>query len=887
MKPVNTDIQPPQWAVRFFRWYCNDHLSEAVLGDMQELYRRRRGNLGKRRADLLFITNVLLFLQPFAIRKKRYVESSNHFAMFTNYLKITWRSMSRQKMYTFIKIGGFSLGLATCMLIFLFIRHEVSYDKTYKEGDRLYRVFNDYRHSDAERWTAFPANMASILKADYPEVELSARLIPYKWFNAGSNLFRREDQSENTYEEGFAYADQELLQVLEIPVVYGNALHALDKPYTIVISKRMADKYFRGEDPTGRTIVLNDNRSEPYTIGAVMADFPPTSHLHYDFLITLKGVEFWPGEQTSWCCWNYNVYVRLQRGADPGVLAEKMLAIRDKYHVGFLKETGNQAASEVKKYHHFGLQPVSEIYLNPGKVSDQVRHGDLRYVWLFGGIACFILLLACINFINLSTARSANRAREVGLRKVVGSGRGYLVRQFLTESLMYSFLSFALAVLLVLLVLPYFNIVAGRALEVPWEAWWLVPLMVASAVFIGILAGIYPSLYLSAFKPADVLKGAVSRGSKSPALRNALVVFQFTTSIVLIIGTLIIYRQMSYVLHANVGFDKDQVVMIHGANTLNAERQVTLKNELTRLAGVQHAAVSDYMPVAGTNRDQNEFWKEGRSREDNGVSAQRWRVDAGYLATLDMKLVAGRNFDEKIASDSQAVIVNQAMVKALGIKDPIGVRIQNYQVLTIIGVVEDFHFESMKDKITPLCMTLATGGSVLAVKTKTADMTGLLAEVKKTWDAAMPHQPFRYTFMDESYARMYDDVQRMGTVFASFAVLAVIVACLGLFALSSFMVEQRGKEISIRLVLGASVNTILRLLTQGFVKLVALSFVLAAPLAWYMMQKWLEDYAYKIDITWDIFILAGLASLAIALLTVGYQSVKAALANPATRLRSE
>jgi putative ABC transport system permease protein len=883
-KKVNVP-DPPRWAVRFFRWYCNDHLSEAVLGDMLEMHSRRAAS-GKLYADLLFILNVLLFLQPFAIRRRRY-DTSNHTAMFKNYLKITWRSMSRQKVYTSIKIGGFALGLATCMLIFLFIRYEVSFDQYYAGSDRIYRLYNDYRGEQGGKGTAFPANMASIVKNDYPEVELSARLVPYQWFNAGNNLFRREDRLENTYEEGFVYADPEMLQILEIPMVYGNPLHALDRPNTLVISKSKADKYFPGEDPTGRTVIFNDERSKPYIIGGVMEDLPATSHLNFDFMITLKGVEFWKGEQTSWCCWNYHVYVKLKQGADPQALASKMLAIRDKYYVGFLKDSGNQSAADVQKNHFFGLQPVQDIYLNTAGIMGDERNGDARYVWLFGGIACFILLLACINFINLSTAKSANRAKEVGLRKVVGSARGYLVRQFLTESVLYSLVAFVLATLFVALALPYFSALSNRMLTVPWQEWWLAPSMLLSALFIGVLAGVYPSFYLSAFNPVDVLKGAVSRGSKRSGLRNALVVFQFTTSIVLIIGTFIIYRQMNFILHTKVGFGKDQVVVIHGANTLIPEKRQTLKNELLNVAGVQHVTLGNYLPVWGTHRDQNFFWKEGRTKEDKGVGGQHWTVDADYLQALDIKLVAGRNFDEKIASDSQAVVINQAMAKELGLKEAVGVRIQNWKIYTVIGVVEDFHFESMKDKIGPLGMTLGSGGQVMAVKAKTVDMPGLLAGVKAKWDVAMPAQPFRYTFMDESYARMYADVQRMGTVFAIFAVLAVIVACLGLFALSSFMVEQRGKEISIRLVLGASVNTILRLLTQGFVELVAISFVLAAPLAWYMMRQWLEDYQYKIDITWDIFVMAGVISVGIALLTISYQSMKAALTNPATRLRSE
>lgn len=885
MSTVQPPKGPPSWVIGFFRWYCNDHLYEAVLGDLLELYERRRSTAGKRKADLLFAWNVLLFLQPFAIRKRSSTASLNHFDMFQNYFKIAWRTMSRQKMYTFIKIGGFALGLAACMLIALFIRHETSYDKAYANKEQIFRVYSEHKGPDGGKWIAFPAPIASILRTDFPEVEKAGRLICYNWFNAGHNLFRREDKLESNYEEGFVYADQDLLEILQIPMVYGNQLQALAKPNTMVISKSKADKYFPNEDPVGRTVILNDDKSKIYTIGGVMEDFPSNSHLQCDFLLTLTNVEFWSGEQTNWCCWNYNTYVKLRSDANPAALEKKFSSIRDTY-VNYLKQTGNQNMEEVRKSYFVRLQPITDVYLRPDGIDDNFRHGDIRYVWMFGGVAMFVLLLACINFINLSTAKSANRAKEVGLRKVVGSVRIYLIRQFLVESLVYSLISFVIAALIVILLLPFFNVLAGKTLIVPWTAWWLLPLLLSAAIAVGILAGIYPSFYLSSFKPVDVLKGSVSRGSKSSKLRSAMVVFQFTTSIVLITGTFIIYRQMSYILNTKIGFDKEQVLLLQGTNTL-AEKQPAFKEELLKFADVKNVTATNYLPVTGTTRDQNPFWREGKSKEEKQVSAQKWYIDDDYLETMGMKLVEGRNFMHEMASDSQAVIINQAMAREFGFKNPIGERIMNWKVYTVIGVVEDFHFESMKGKIGPLCFVLGSGGSIMPIKVRTEHMADVITSVANVWAKFMPHQPIRYTFLDESYARMYDDVQRMGKIFASFAVLAVVVACLGLFALSAFMVEQRDKEIGIRLVLGASVNTIFRLLTQNFMILVLVSFVIATPLAWYLMQQWLEDYTYRVDITWDVFVIAGLISTMIALLTVSYQSIRAALVNPATRLRAE
>jgi putative ABC transport system permease protein len=880
---MRKENNPPKLFLKFFRWYCNDHLSDAVLGDMIELYFRRKKKLGKRKADLLFVWNVLCFLQLFAIKRKPLPQ--NNIAMFENYLKIAWRTMARQKMYTGIKVGGFAIGLATCMLIFLFIRNEISYDKQYA-NQHIYRVYNDWRGPDGGAWTSFPANIHTILKNDYGEVEKSARLIPYKWFNAGSNLMRRDDRVDNTYEEGFAYADNDLLDILDVPLIYGNRSQALTKPMSIVLSKKMADKYFPNEDPVGKIIILNEEKTKPFVVGGVMRDFPANAHIHYEFFITLANVEFWPGEQTSWCCWNYNAYVKLRPDTDIPSFEKKLTSMRETYLVSYLEKAGDQSVTDIKKYHFFGLQPVEDIYLKSGKINDENQHGDMRYIWLFGGIAVFILILACINFINLSTAKSANRAKEVGLRKVVGSARSYLVNQFLTESLVYSFVSFALAVVLVILVMPFFNSLSGKQLSIPWITWWLLPSLCVGAIMAGVIAGIYPAFYLSAFKPVDVLKGSLSRGSKSSTMRGAMVIFQFTTSIILIIGTFIIYKQMNFILHAKIGFNKDQIIMIQGANTLERQHDA-FKNELKQLAEVENTTSNNYLPVYGTNRDQNGLWKEGKQKIDKPVYGQFWYVDEDYIPTLGMKLVEGRNFDEKLKSDSASIIINQALARAMGYKKSVGERMGNGRTYHVIGVVEDFHFDTMKGEIRPLCMVMGKGGNIVSVKVKSKNMATALSSINKVWDKFMPHQPFRYTFLDESYARMYDDVDRMGRIFASFAGLAIIVACLGLFALSAFMVEQRSKEISIRLVMGASVRNVFRLLTQNFVKLVLISFLIAAPISWYMMDKWLEDYKYKITITWDVFMVSGVVSVMIALLTISYQSISAALANPATTLRSE
>jgi putative ABC transport system permease protein len=881
------EVTPPAWALKFLRWFCNDHLSEAVLGDLTDLYQRRFASVGKRKADLLFIWNVIQFLQPFAIRKPNY-STNTTMGMYRNFIIIAARSMAKQKMYTGIKIGGFALGLATCIVIALYIRHELSYDKHYARRNDIYRVVNSLDGPNTEKWTAFPAPFVPLLKSNFPEVELAARLIPYEWYNAGNNLVRKDDEMENFYETGFAYADSELLEILEVRMIYGNQANALSLPNSVVLSKEKADKYFPGEDPTGKILVLNDDKeNQSLVIGGVMDDLPGTSHLHeFDFLITLQGKEFWPGEQTSWCCWNYNPYIRLRPGTDPRAFEEKMLALK-KVYVEYLVKEKNQSVEEVRKHHRFILQPVEDIRLLSDSIQDIIPHGDIRYIWMFGAVAAFILLLACINFINLSTARSANRAKEVGLRKVVGSYRSMLISQFLSESILYSLFSFIIALAILGIGMPYFNAIAGQSIAIPWTAWWFLPVMFVSAIIVGFIAGVYPSFYLSAFKPVEVLKGSVARGFKNSKMRSSMVVFQFATSIVLIIGTYVIYKQMNFILTTKIGFDKESVILVHGINTLNDKMQ-TFKNELLQFSDVEGVSLTQYLPVDGTRRDQNQFWKDGKSQEEVGVGAQAWYVDEDYIATLGMKIVQGRNFEKGRASDSSAVVINQSMAKALGFKNPVGERIMNWRTWEIVGVVEDFHYEHMKGDIGPLSFMRGSWGKIAAVKIKRGtDTQAAIESITNVWKKFMPHQAIRYSFLDENYARMYDDVQRVANIVASFTLLAVIVACLGLFALSAYMIEQRSKEISVRLVLGASLKSIFHLLTNQFVRLVLIAFIIAGPLSYYLMNKWLQSYKYKIEIGWEVFLVAGIVSVFIALITVSYQSVRAALVNPATNLRSE
>lgn len=812
--------------------------------------------------------------------------------MLRNYFIVALRQLKKQRMYSAIKIGGFALSIAACLLIGLFIRQELSYDKSYPEGDRLYRCYGAFDYNEIhEKGSAMPPPTAQVIRKDFPEVEASGRLMASSLFEgAGSNQVSTEQRQESTYDEGFSYLDQSMLDMLQLPMVYGNRSTALAEPNTIVLTRRKAEKYFPGENPIGKMIFLNNDKTKPYKVGGVIENNPANSHLQYDFYLTLTGKELWPGEQESWNSSNYDVYLKLKPGVDPKVFEKKVTAdIIDNYVLPNMLKSGQADAEKLARAGRLILQPISEVHLYSNGIQDGFNHGDIRFVWLFGAIACFILVLACINFINLSTAKSANRAKEVGLRKVVGSQRESLMFQFLTESVLYSLLSFVLAIILALLLLPYFNQLSGKNLTMPWNDWWFIPLLLGGALLVGIAAGLYPSLYLSSFKPVAVLKGEISRGAKGSLLRNSLVVFQFTTSIILIIGTIVIYRQMDHIMNAKLGFDKDQVLLLESTHTLG-DQVKSFKNELKKIPQVKNASISDFLPVSGSKRNGNSMFNEGKTTEEMGASAQVWIVDDDYLPTMGMQLVSGRNLSFDFASDSMGAVINQTMAAGLGIKEAKDQRITNgWETFHVVGIVKDFNFESVKTKVSPLMFRLGNSTSVVSVKIKPDQVNTAMAAITATWKKFAPNQTIRYTFLDEQFARMYEDVLRMQKIFTSFSILAIFIACLGLFALSAFMAEQRKREIGIRKVLGASVGQVTTLLSTEFVRLVLIALVIACPVAWWAMNNWLEDFssAYRISITWWMFGIAGLLVISIAIITVSFQSIQAALKNPVNTLRSQ
>ncbi len=804
--------------------------------------------------------------------------------MFKNHLKIAWRSITKDKFFTFIKIGGFAIGIAACLLITLFIRDELSYDRHYKNTDKIYRVvLQGIMDGEIKKSVHFQLPFADALASDFPEILKAGKINTSELFGAGKRGMRLADDTQNNFEEGFVFANQQLFEILEIPLEQGNEKNALTQPQSLVISQTKAAKYFPNGNAVGQTIVLDNDSSKPYTITGVMKDFPKNSHLNFDFILPIEDTNM------SWTNQNYFTYVLVDEKANIQELEKKMFSIMETYIIPAQLERGrDENFIEVLKTIEYKLQPISDIHLKSDlKMGDGLKHGDIRFIWLFAAIAGFILLLACINFINLSTAKSANRAKEVGLRKTIGAFKSNLITQFITESVLFSTFSFILGTTLTWLLLPAFNSIAAKSILIPLTSWWFLPIIIISALFIGILAGLYPAFYLSSFRPINVLKGSLSTGSKSGKLRSGLVVFQFTTSVILIIGTLIIYKQMDYILKKKLGYDKEQVLIIEGAHILGGKVQ-NFKDQLLQLPKVQQVTKSDYLPIEGTKRNGNTFKKVGNGNEERGIPGQIWRVDYDYIKTLGIHLTKGRGFSKTFASDSvSSIIINEKMARRLAFSNPLGKQIDNGQKWTIIGVIKDFHFKSLKEDITPLALVIGNDIGTISVKLNPDNTKETIASIAAIWDYNVPNQTFNYTFLDQKFTQMHEGVQRMGKIFSSFALFAILVACLGLFALSAFMIEQRKKEISIRLVLGAPFKSIYKLLTLDFLKLILISIIIAVPIGWYSMSLWLEDFAYRIDMGWKIFALAAIIALIIAILTISYQSINAALIKPLKSLRTE
>lgn len=810
--------------------------------------------------------------------------------MFRNYLKIALRNLWKQKTFSAINIIGLATGLACFILIALYVADELSYDRHNEKAGRIYRVNSDIRFGGNELHLAVNSDpMGPTLKKDFPEVEDYVRI----YASNGHRMVKKG--TEYIREDAVGHADSTLFNVFTLPVLHGDAATALNEPNTVVLTESTAKKYFGTTDVVGKNIETDENGSTLYKVTAVIKDIPRASHFRFDFLFSMDNVYY---EWGNFLSHNFHTYVLLKPGTDYKALDKKLKTVVDRYVVPQAKQVMNIGSmEEFEKSGNkllYSLMPLTDIHLRSDRFPELSVNGDVQYVYIFSAVALFVLLLACINFMNLSTARSANRAKEVGIRKVLGSEKRLLVRQFLSESVLTTFFALLIALALVALSLNYFNGLAGKELSFgtlfqPQCVLFLLLLLLV----VGFVAGGYPAFFLASFKPIAVLKGKLNAGFKRSTLRSSLVVFQFATSIVLIVGTIVVYRQLGYIQAKKIGFNKDQVLVINGTGALR-NNNAAFKNEIAKLPGVKATSYAGYLPVQGSSRNDNSFSTEAVMDAKTGFNMQSWTVDYDYLNVMGMELKAGRNFSRDFGTDSAALLINETTAQLMG-GNPVGKKLYanfddnsgNLKPYEVIGVVKNFHYESLRQTVGPLCMRLGNADWVMAAKVSTADVSGLLARMEQKWKSMAPGMPFNYQFLDEAFNNMYRAESRTGKLGLSFAVIAILIACLGLFGLATYTAEQRIKEIGIRKVLGASVPDLVALLSKDFLRLVLVASVVALPLAWWAMNKWLQDFAFRTEISWWVLALAAFVSVLIALFTISFQSIKAATANPVKNLRSE
>jgi putative ABC transport system permease protein len=807
--------------------------------------------------------------------------------MFKNYIKTAFRSLKKNKGFTIINILGLALGLCVCMLIIFYVIDEIGYDRYNTKADRIYRVNNDIKFGgNANSYAVAAAPFAAACMNDFPEVETVVR-----FRDRGHFKVRKGD--ENVLEHEFIYSDPQVFDVFTLPMLHGDPKTALKNPKSVVITESIAKKYFNTDDAVGKSLTLNDTLY--YKVTGVIKDMPKQSHFTVKFFLAMTDLE--ESKEDSWLSNNFNTYILLKPGANVDKLKAKFPAMSRKYLGGQLETAMHMSYDNFEKagnYFRIGLTPLKDIHLHSNLQAELSGNGSIQYVYMFSAIAIFILLIACVNFMNLSTARSSNRAREVGVRKVLGSPRKYLIAQFLAESLIVTFIATVIAVIGARLLLPLFNQMADKQLTLNAATFiWLAPVLLVTVVVIGFLAGSYPAFFLSAFNPVDVLKGKLASGFKGGYLRSFLVVFQFSISIFLIIGTLVIYHQLKYIQSKDIGYNREQVLVINNVDALGNQATV-LKEELKRLPDVVNTTMTGYVPTNGW-RNSTTFFQDASLDTKKAISSQIWSVDEDYINTMGMKMLAGRNFLKGAKTDSSAIIINEAAVKLLGIANPIDKELfypldhlgKNLKKIRIIGVIKDFNFNSLRENVSPLMLSLEESRGSIAMRIKPANTTALLEQVKQKWHSVAPNEQFDYSFVNEDFEHTYRTEQRMGNIFVVFTTMAIVIACLGLFGLAAYAAEQRTKEIGIRKVLGANVSIIVSMLSVDFIKLVLISIVIASPLAWLSMQQWLKGFAYRDGIQWWVVVVAGAGAIIIAFVTISFQSITAALANPVKSLKSE
>lgn len=845
---------------------------ENLSGDFEEMFKRIYHQRGKTRALLWYFLQIIKLLPLYF---KNYVYWS--LSMVKNYLKIALRNVKKYKVYSFINILGLAIGISCCLMILLFVQDELSYDRYHEKADRIYRLVDslDVDNPKSRHYALSSAPFAPALKKEFPEVEDAVRLFSGRGRMVGYG-------EKKYYEYGLFFADPSLFKIFTFFLEKGDPNTALNAPQSLVISESTAHKYFGNEGAMNKTLMIND---QDFLVTGVMKDMPKNSHFHADMFASMKTLEQIPGVQEryfqSWARHEFYTYLLLKEGSSAEDLETKLPEFIERYAAVQVKTIlGSTLSSR--------LQPLKRIHLHSNLQHEISPTGDIKYVYVFSVVAAFILLIACVNFMNLATARSASRSKEVGMRKVVGASRSQLVKQFLGESLLFTLFAMLLALFVVKIALPFFNALTGKEIGINYlnNSVFLGSILII-LFFVGIVSGSYPSFFISRHQPSNVLKGSSKLASGRSLLRKGLVILQFSISIILIIATAIVLDQLDFLRNRKLGFDKEHVVVVPIRTNTVRKNAEGIKADLKQNPNILNATISIGVPGGIIAGDAIQLITEEGKKT---ITVKMIYTDHDYIKTMGMEIVKGRDFSIEMSTDAtEAFIINEAAVRQFQLKNPLGTQFEwDDKKGKVIGVVKDFQFQSLRDEITPTIIHIFTPSTIVfAIRIRPDDIPNTLAFIENKWKQLDPAHPFTYTFMDDSFDRLYRSEEKLSQIFSVFSMLAIFIASLGLFGLALFMAEQRTKEIGIRKVLGASMARIFVLLSKEFAVLVLFANVIAWPVAYLFMQKWLQNFAYRVNIQPWIFLLSATIAFVIALLTIGSQALKVSMSDPVESLRYE
>ncbi|MGK7396645.1 MAG: FtsX-like permease family protein [Candidatus Cyclobacteriaceae bacterium M3_2C_046] len=869
-------IQPPKSATSFLTWFLRDDLAEEVQGDLEEQFYANLQTTSLLRARLNYWFQVINYLRPFALSKYSPTLLINQ-GMFRSYFKISIRNLYKQKLYAMINIGGLAVGLTCFLLIFLFVQHELTYNRDFSNWNSVYRIIYKYQpgevhlNSDMEYAAITPAPLAPTLVEEFPEVVIATSV------DEQTALIGLEEN--NLYLDKGLIADAHFFEIFDFPFIYGNTQTALDKPNTIVLTQSLADKIFGHKKPLGQAVIYQNgnyygtNEAMPikdaYIVTGVIQDPPENISFQFSYIASISSDSFYAEEINSWGTRFLHTFLLLAEETDHLALQAKLPTVLNKYY---------------DESHKYIVQSMADMHLQSYNVANDLGPKiNPKYVYLFSAIALIVLLLASGNYINLAIARSAGRAREVGLRKAVGAVRQQLILQFLGESVLLTFIALLLALGLTYLVLPVFSDLVDRSIALNFmDNSWLLPGLPTLVFIVGILSGSYPALYMSSLRPFQVLKGKIENRTSGFNLQKFLIVFQYAVSVVLIIGSIVIYRQLQFIQTKELGYDKEHVITVTVRDNSVRKNFEVIRNDLLQNRQIIAITKSESLPTDTRGSSTIDF--DGDSKHDSVL--YRNLVHYDFLQVFDLQLVAGRNFSQEIQM-GEAYIINEAAAKAWGWTPEEAIGQKPFGRATVIGVVKDFHMQSMYSPIQPLNLILHNArDKYISLKVGPENISETVEWVEKTFKKYSSY-PFEYSFLDDRYDQLYKSEIKLGMIFGFFTIIAILLASLGIFGMAAFSTTQRTKEIGIRKVMGASLHNIMLLLSRDFLILVIMAFFIALPFAWYAVHQWLQDFAYRINLEWWMFTLAGLLVFFLAYVAIGYQSARAALINPVDSLRSE